>query len=570
MSTSPTKPLEIESQESLFSRSIKKLASDISTEVVLPRIGFDDIRIQTKDRRVIPFVPNYYQQQWLDEVLPGWRVNDFSGFRGLREMFLKARQLGFSTLLEVLLFIDTINTPNTTTVIIAQDDVTATNIFGMVKLMYESLPGDKKPFAKTASNDKFFWPLINSRYEVRTAGTKTAGRSLTINNLHWSEVAFSRYAHDVASAILQAVPKDGNAFLETTANGFGEFFQQEWTLVENGQSSFNGRFFDWLKNSEYEMDPGSVPPYTEQREIDREQKLREIYGLTERQLAFRRNKRREPGMKDKFVQEYPLSPREAFIASGNPFFDNELLGDLYELFTKTSDRFVLSELVDLSSFPLLAEAHRNGELELYGLPVSDRHYVVGADPAEGITTSKLTDSCSADVLDHETGEQVATLHGKWDPKTFGRILDQLGRFYNTALLGVERNNHGHAVLVTLIDICEYPNIYEHEEYDQRKQSTYKKPGFPTNQKTRTLGLDTLATNLMFNEVLVRSIRTISEMMSFVKLPGGKSGAEKGAHDDKVLSLMVAAMMKLQPMYSPVLPAHTAFPQPGIAHLLRGR
>ena len=79
-------------------------------------------------------------------------------------------------------------------------------------------------------------------------------------------------------------------------------------------------------------------------------------------------------------------------------------------------------------------------------PSPDGKYVIGADPAEG---NPQSDDSAAVVLDIFTGEQMATMAERTDPARFADHLEQLSLYYNEAPLMVERNNHGHAVLLWL-------------------------------------------------------------------------------------------------------------------------
>src|SRR5262249_60252225 len=79
-------------------------------------------------------------------------------------------------------------------------------------------------------------------------------------------------------------------------------------------------------------------------------------------------------------------------------------------------------------------------------PGPRRRSVTGAAPAGGNPTSH--DSALA-VLDRESGEEVAALAGKIQPAVLGAHIDAVGRWYNRAEVMVERNNHGHAVLMGL-------------------------------------------------------------------------------------------------------------------------
>ena len=84
--------------------------------------------------------------------------------------------------------------------------------------------------------------------------------------------------------------------------------------------------------------------------------------------------------------------------------------------------------------------------------------------------------------------QVAEWHGHIDPDLFGFELYKLGRFYNTAFLGVESNNHGLTTLTTLINghalhkTESYRNLYFKELIDEENQRRTKKFGWKTDLK----------------------------------------------------------------------------------------
>jgi len=457
--------------------------------------------------------------------------------KGVREIILKARRQGFSTLIAILFFLDTINTPNTTSVIVAHDKDTTMRMFKMIKLMYDNLPESKKPPLKTETKNELSFGHNNSTFFIGTAGSDNFGRSDTITNLHCSEVAFWPNGEAIALGLFQAVTRNGNIFMESTANGIGNFYYEEYWKASDKQSAFRAWFSSWFDMDEYRIHPLLAPPFKTVDDLEREAKIKAAYKLDDDQLAFRRAKMREPGMWGKFVQEYPAYPAEAFIASGNPYFDRETLEPLGAVLR--GGRYPAIEEIDFGHYDRLHAAHKRGDLVIYNLPEPGVAYCIGADTAEGITTSNTADSCSADVIDARTGSQVAHLHGKWDPHEYGILLAELGHYFEVALLAVERNNHGHAVLNTLIHECDYPNLYEHEEYDQRRAATAKKPGWPTSVKSKTLMLDTLAADTLNGEVRIKHPETVKEMLTFVKKPGGKAGGEGNSHDDRVMSIAIA-------------------------------
>ncbi len=498
-------------------------------------VTFDDLWIRTKDERLVRFEPNKVQESYLDEICPDWRSGKYD-LNGKRELILKARQFGFSTLIEALLFCKTLNTPFTSTVVMAHDAESTENLFRMVGLFFEHLPESKKPKTKYASVRQFYWHELGSSFAVGTAGSKGFGRSRTVNHVHCSEVAFYQDAKQIMLGLLQAVPKSGSVWLESTANGMGDYFHREFELAEKDQSAFRSRFYAWFEHDEYQRDPG--PDFVPTKD---EEKLQRRHSLSLGQVAWYRDKAKE--LKEEVVQEYPSNSREAFLSSGNPYFDRNRLDSLKDDCKDPVACTVPERLIKLSAARQF--------LKVWKLPKEGRRYVIGADPSEGLTNSGDTDFCSAHVIDQKTWEVVAVLHGKWETHEFGQMLGELGRWYNMALIGVERNNHGHAVLNALIHAYGYPlqsesqgwgGVYCHQDFDQQIEEDKRKPGWPTTTKTKFFALDALATAFAEDDLSPNDTETVEQCMTFVKMPGGKAGGEAGSHDDLVISLSIATAL----------------------------
>ena len=500
---------------------------------------FNVLQIVTKRRELITFAPNHVQCLYLDIICPAWRTETVE-LRGIREILLKARQFGFSTLILALFFIDTITTPNTQTVVIAHDIDTTEKLFRMVKRYHEHLPDSLKLETKYANRREFLWPSIDSYFFVGTAGNKSFGRGGTINNVHGSEVAFWPNADDIVSGLLQTVPTDGNIFLETTANGVGNYYEREYKRAELGNSVFTSRFFAWFQNPEY------ATPITDNAFVldADEAKIAETYDLSNAQMLWRRGKVKE--LREKFAQEYPANADEAFLTSGNPYFDRDYLREIKAAIQTGAFPPITSTVP--AQYDNLRIAQGAG-LTVWELPTTGKTYVIGADTAEGLTDSGDHDFDCADVFDADSWTQVAQLHGKWDTHTYGLMLADLGKWYNTALLGIERNNHGHAVINAALYTAKYPEarnsragLYFHQEYDETKKPAGMKAGWPTTVKTKYFALDGLATNIHERELHLRSLITVSELLTFVKLPGGKAGGDGSSHDDAVMSCAIASAL----------------------------
>lgn len=454
---------------------------------------------------------------------------------GCRKIILKARKEGVTTLIAALFFLDTVNNPNTESVIIAHDLVTTQMIFKIVRLFYKHLPEHKKPVTQYASKREFYWPELESYFFVGTAGAKESGRGTTPTNLHGSEVAFWTNAGETVAGQLEAVPPEGNIILESTANGIGNYFHTEWLDSEIGESVFDPMFFAWFKDPEYRQDP--EPGWEPGAEL---LKLGLRHGLDTEQLYWYHQKAK--ALKRKLKQEHPSTPAEAFLSSGNPYFDRDVLQDWLQACTEPVSVDTPSGLTRLRA------AHEN--LRVWSTPVAGRKYLVVADPAEGLDADGDHDYCAAHVVDWESWEQVAVLHGRWAPREFGLLLADLGNWFNLALVVVERNNHGHATLDAMLHGADYPyqgkapwgGVYCHEEYDVKKgpKDLQKRPGWPTTPKSKYLALDALAEGIADNDFLVHDRATVGELFRYVKLPGGKAGGEAGSHDDLVTALALAA------------------------------
>ena len=530
-------------------------------------VTFADLKIRTKDKRLIPFVPNEVQTRYLDMLTEAykpvcgfdWRNNVYT-LRGIREDVLKARQQGMSTLWLALYFLDTINTPLTESHVYAHDGETTGKLFRVVHRFYENLPAHKKRPKRFSNRREIVFTDTDSGVYVGMVGGTALGRGVTVNNAHLSERAWNDNYAELETGLLEAIPRDGNVTRETTANGYNEYYAER-QREHRGESRFVPRFFGWNLHSEYTIPVGSQHS-TQQDNVgrrftgiipsDEERRLAESYGLSEGQILWRREKVKD--LKEKFPQEYPISETEAFLASGNPYFNRSRLLEIQQEIEAQSEP-ILDFVFPYDKFPNLRKLYAEGKLKLYKLPREDHYYVIGADAAEGLTQDDRRDFCCCDVLDAETWEQCATLHGQWDEHIFGLICAELGYFYGVALLGIERNYHGVAVLNAALHSGDYPaqvgrgcsGLYFHdtallEKRNETATEKTRKAGWPTTPQTKVFALSKLEEGLETKDLTLNDPETVKECLTFVHLPGGKAGGEAGMHDDRVISLAIACAL----------------------------
>lgn len=114
-----------------------------------------------------------------------------------RAVVLKARQMGFSTLTEAMIFKRTATKFNVKSGIIAHEVSATNNLFNMSKRYYDNLPSELKPSILRSNAKELIFNNqehtgLNSSIKCMTAGNGNVGRSDTFTNVHMSEYAFWR------------------------------------------------------------------------------------------------------------------------------------------------------------------------------------------------------------------------------------------------------------------------------------------------------------------------------------------------------------------------------------------
>jgi hypothetical protein len=188
----------------------------------------------------------------------------------------------------------------------------------MAKRYYDNLPADFQIPLKSDSSEQLILDT-DSSFRVGTAGSKSVGRSMTINYFHGSEVAFWPNANDIVSGMLQTIPDniDSELILESTANGTSGDGAYFYNMVQTGldkSSDFMTLFYAWYQQKEYRR-----PIIEAIKWNDEELELKKLYNLDDEQLMWRRAKLLSDfkGREYLFKQEYPSTIQEAFITTSN-------------------------------------------------------------------------------------------------------------------------------------------------------------------------------------------------------------------------------------------------------------
>lgn len=508
------------------------------------------LKIRTKESKVVPLTLNPPQERLYKAIREQWQAG-----KPVRIIILKARQMGFSTLTEAIIFFLTVTARNVESMIVAHKEDATANLFQMSKLFYDCLPPQLKPMqrASNAQELRFDRPArapegvegLGSRIRCATAGGQGIGRSYTLKCLHLSEFAFwPGNKSETFTGLVQAVPDlPGTVIIiESTANGYDEF-KKKWDAAvkaqREGTDGYTPIFFPWYEMPEYRRKP--LPGF---QRTEEEEQLAATYGLDDEQLAWRRwcIATQCDDDVDLFKQEYPATPDEAFIATGRCAFDKEALvlrrkkiqGDRWE---RGKFRIVYDELTGkIKSWEW--ESDRKGPVRIRKHPERGTPYVIGGD-----TAGTGSDFFVGQVLDNRTGEQVAVLHHQFGERAYAEQMYCLGWYYNEALIGVETNYSTYPEMC--LEELGYRNLYVRERYDNYTGRMVDAFGFDTSPKTRPVIIDGLKDVVKRAVETICDYETLGEMLTFVYDEHWKAQAEQGEHDDLVMALAIAHAIRGQ-------------------------
>lgn len=498
----------------------------------------------------------------------------------VRVIVLKPRQAFISTGVAMYNFKKTAFFAGQSTLVVAHDEDSAKKIFNYYKRFhqhYHPFHGLRLPRLITPKNldnpDQDLMKWDNGSYiQVETANNVTGGRSFTARNLHLSEHAFYQRPKEFMTGVMQSVPDDPatSIIIESTANGMGGAFFDEWTRAVEGKSDFTAVFIAWWEHEEYSK------PLTEDSgrflsSLDEEEKvLFSRFRVSFERLNWRRwaIQNKCQGDVDVFRQEYPATPEEAFVTSGRPRFRPIYIRRHVTI--EPSRGELRREEIGRESF-LSFQPNEHGALALWERPESHKRYVIGADTAEGIDANEGngtpdSDYSCADVFEGMTRAQVAQLRERLTPQEFGRYLFDLGKWYNWAFIVPEVNSIGQATVDELLRLG-YPtgSIYHRVVYDEAGRPRTKKIGYKTTIITREQLISVYEAALAGGTdggIILRSNVSVREAYGFKIRPNGKAEAEAGQHDDSVFSGGLAAIgLREMPRLTLVESPRESFPKP---------
>lgn len=513
------------------------------------------LKIKDKNSKIIPFKLNQPQQKLYDTIKELKKQH-----KPVRIIILKARQMGFSTLTEAILFKETATKHNVTSGIIAHENKATNNLFNMSKLYYDNLPTAMKPQLQNRNAQELIFNNstntgLNSKIICMTAD-KDAGRSGTYNFLHLSEFAFWQGNKEEAfTSLMQTVPNNENSIviIESTANGY-EYFKSLWDKAMNKETDFVPVFVGWNELDEYSI------PYSGFEKTEEELTLQKNYNLSDDQLEWRRWCIRNncAGDIQKFKQEYPISPEEAFISSGNCVFDTDIIhkriGELQKplkvgWFEYDYDDTLppLGKLTTLNTpYPKYKISNirwhedKNGYIKIYELPDSPvvTNYAIGGD-----TAGSGSDYFVAHVINVATMSQVATLRHQMNADLYAKQVYCLAMYYKKALVGIESNFDSFPIKE--LERLGYRNQYQRKNETKINGGYMREYGFRTDMRTRPEIISNLQQFVREYPEKINDRDTLAEMLEFIYNKDMRPEAQEGSHDDLVMALAIGLKIRDQ-------------------------
>lgn len=486
------------------------------------------LKIRTKEGTIAPFILNAAQKR-LQAVVD----RQLSTTGKVRVVILKGRQQGLSTHVGGLLYQRTSQTPAQRTLVMAHVAESSETLFAMTQRYHENCPEPLQQQTKWSNKKQLAFSALDSSYLVATAGSYSVARGETIQLAHLSEVAFwpSSKAADIFNGLHKAVPnkKGTMLFVESTANGMSGVFYDLWRGAVDGTNGFEALFIPWFEQVDYRE-----PVAEGFKRTPEEHDLVRKFGLDDEQLMFRRLNIGATS-RDQFMQEYPCHADEAFLTSGMPVFQPEIIAEMMRTTAK-------EPIARLSLEGDEWQKNTRGQLSVYLKRDREETYTIGVDIAMGI---RGRDFSVAQVLDSKK-RQAAVWRGHMHPARFATILEALGRRYNFATVIPERNNHGLLTCEILAKDLAYPNVYLEEQVGDLSDGHTEAIGFYTSPRTKPLIINKLRAALINGEMTLYDRTTLAEMQRFVVKASGQMEADDGRdkdgdafHDDCVMALALA-------------------------------
>ena len=425
-----------------------------------------------------------------------------------RIVYLKKRQVAGSQLTGADSLAQCMLLDNFLVLVLSKTGDDAKEYLRRVSDMYYSLP----------KNVRLASSLVNEEHPMEKMEFKNGSRILSLSARKGAGYTADRVVVDEAAKIntktshitldevlrnvVPALEKSGGQLiLVSTADGYGQY-QQLYAKGKTGTTSWVSFFFSCWD------DPTFTKEVRAQAIIDHGE--------------------------DHVNENYPRTDIEAFLVSGNCRFNTGCLKTMQDVSMTEGQKHNTIKIKKV----VTAHSDPNGIIRIFKHPKRGEVFIAGFDVAEGLEKG---DYSTGQILNARTLEQVAEIRCHYEPNVFAEEASKLCTYYHECLAGVERNNHGIAVLQELRKI--YTNLYHMETFAEDTQTRSKKLGWLTSSKSKPLMVAEGDKIIREVQALVHSPDLISELMTFVRFADGTTGAQDGSYDDLVIAWLIALQMR---------------------------
>jgi len=375
-------------------------------------------------------------------------------------------------------------------VILSKGDAESTEVLDRIKIMYDELPRFLKP-GIVEDNKHTLKLCTQSVIKSRPSG-KQSGRSLAGSMLIIDEAAFIDNIDSIWAAVYPIISTGGRAFVLSTVNGIGNWYHEVYEQAVSEKNAFNAIDIHWKEHPEYMRQEGYSQLYEEMSEKNLDVDMWEK--TTKANLPLKQ-----------WMQEYECS----FLGTGDTYVNGEVL---QQIASEVSEDYYIKY---------------NNRMRIWQDPKPFYSYIISCDTSLG----RDRDYSAFHVINMYNGQQVAEFYSNRTPiNDFAKIIAAEGMLYNVASVICERNTIGNNLIDWLYNIYEYENLW----YDDKDEI-----GFQVTAQNRETILADLEEALRTDVIKINSIRTCDELMTFIIAQGGKPKAEKGKHDDLIMSLALA-------------------------------
>lgn len=463
------------------------------------------VRIVHPKKGLIPFIVYKYQLEVI-AAFEGHRFNIISKFR----------QGGLTTLAELWGMWRCMFKLDQRIALLSKTDAEAVVAGSIINTAVKHLPTWLQPpknDGKWNDHEKSF-PETGG---LMRFGTPERARGLSVTYLILDEAAFIPEMEKHWKAMYPTLSTGGNCIVISTVNGYGNWYEKMYHQAEKKRNKFHVIDLDFDKHPEYNKPEWIIDQKAQLGEKGwRQEVLRDFLGSGDTYI---------PGdVLINLTESTRLSTpkRKSFLKWLNGEARKEEEEDMY-----ADEEIYKGSGVD--------KKFSGGALWLWKEPQDGHEYIIGVDASEGI--GEDGDNSCLEVFDQGTLEQVAEFYSNCVPAhIFAQIINEVGIYFNNAMLVVENMGHGSAVLSTLENVL----FYEHLYYDNAGRSKTPKAGWKTTMQNRAILLENLQQRLINRTVRINSTRLVKEFNTLLYNPQtSKIEAQKGEHDDAIMACCLA-------------------------------